>query len=46
MQVGNSIYLDYQATTPMDPRVKDVMEPFYGDVFANPHSTAHIIGQK
>jgi cysteine desulfurase len=46
MQVGNSIYLDYQATTPMDPRVKDVMEPFYGDVFANPHSTAHILGQK
>jgi len=46
MQVGNSIYLDYQATTPLDPRVKDAMEPFYVDAFANPHSTAHILGQQ
>ncbi len=46
MQVGNSIYLDYQATTPLDPRVKQAIEPYHGDAFANPHSTAHILGQQ
>lgn len=46
MQVGNSIYLDYQATTPVDPRVNEAMAPFYADSFANPHSTAHILGQQ
>jgi cysteine desulfurase len=46
MQVGNSIYLDYQATTPVDPFVKAAMDPFYMDAFANPHSTAHILGQQ
>lgn len=30
------IYLDHAATTPMDPKVKKVMAPFYADVFGNP----------
>jgi len=31
-----SIYLDHAATTPLNPRVKKVMEPFWVDDFANP----------
>lgn len=45
MQLGNSIYLDYQATTPVDPRVKEEMAA-YDDVFANPHSVGHFLGQQ
>lgn len=32
----NEIYLDYAATTPMDPRVKQAMEPYEGEYFGNP----------
>jgi cysteine desulfurase NifS/selenium donor protein len=34
-----SIYLDYNATTPIDPRVADVMRPFLEEFFGNPSST-------
>lgn len=30
------IYLDHAATTPLDPRVKEAMEPFFVDHFGNP----------
>src|SRR6476661_4255387 len=30
------IYLDYAATTPVDPRVLKVMQPFWSQDFANP----------
>jgi cysteine desulfurase len=33
-----AIYLDYAATTPVDPRVKKAMEPFWSDYFGNPSS--------
>ncbi len=46
MQSGQSIYLDYQASTPLDPRVYQAMVPYQTDVFANPHSVAHILGQQ
>lgn len=39
-----TIYLDYQATTPLDPLVLDKMTPFLGDSFGNPHSSDHIVG--
>ena len=38
------VYLDNQATTPMDPGVRDVMLPFLGEQFGNPHSSDHRFG--
>lgn len=38
------VYLDYQATTPMDPRVLDAMLPFFTEKFGNPHSRSHAYG--
>lgn len=46
MQIGTSIYLDYQATTPLDPRVRESMTDYHEDVFANPHSVQHALGQQ
>lgn len=40
----NPIYLDAQATTPMDPRVLDAMLPFSTDLYGNPHSRTHAYG--
>ncbi|PKP28173.1 MAG: IscS subfamily cysteine desulfurase [Bacteroidetes bacterium HGW-Bacteroidetes-19] len=34
-------YLDYNSTTPVDPRVLEAMLPFLKDKFANPSSTHH-----
>ncbi|MBB4642056.1 cysteine desulfurase family protein [Rhizorhapis suberifaciens] len=42
--MGQSIYLDYQATTPLAPEVLDAMLPWLRDQFANPHS-AHRLGR-
>ena len=44
MKLGNTIYLDHQATTPLDPRVFSVMTPYYIELFGNPHSADHFIG--
>ena len=38
------LYLDYQATTPTDPRVVDAMMPYWTDKFGNPHSRNHHYG--
>jgi len=35
------VYLDYQATTPTDPRVVAAMLPFFSESFGNPHSAQH-----
>jgi cysteine desulfurase len=39
------IYLDNQATTPLDPRVLAAMLPYFSEHFGNPHSTSHAYGQ-
>lgn len=41
---GRPLYLDMQATTPVDPRVLDAMLPFYLSRFGNPHSRTHLYG--
>ena len=38
------IYMDYQATTPLDPRVREAMEPYWIENFGNPHSEGHSFG--
>jgi len=38
------IYMDYAATTPVDPRVKDAMESYFTEKFGNP-SSIHQFGQ-
>ncbi|VDO97517.1 unnamed protein product [Soboliphyme baturini] len=38
------LYLDVQATTPMDPRVLDAMLPFSIHQYGNPHSRTHAYG--
>jgi len=40
-----NIYLDYAATTPVDPRVIDAMMPYFGANFGNP-SSIHRWGQQ
>ncbi len=40
------IYLDYQSTTPMDPRVIDSVVKAMKEDFGNPHSRTHAFGWK
>jgi len=40
-----SIYFDYNATTPLDPGVRDAMLPFLDEVWGNP-SSVHHVGRK
>jgi len=39
------IYLDYNATTPVDPRVLEAMLPYLADHYGNP-SSDHVLGQR
>mmetsp|Transcript_26369 Transcript_26369/g.44529 ORF Transcript_26369/g.44529 Transcript_26369/m.44529 type:complete len:488 (+) Transcript_26369:93-1556(+) len=41
---GRPAYLDFQATTPTDPRVVDAMLPFMLGKYGNPHSRTHSYG--
>lgn len=39
------VYLDYNATTPVDPEVREAMLPFLGEEFGNP-SSVHPLGRR
>ncbi|MCY3994469.1 MAG: cysteine desulfurase family protein [Caldilineaceae bacterium] len=39
-----TIYADYQSTTPVDPRVIEKMAPHWRASFGNPHSSDHVVG--
>ncbi|KAL5232842.1 hypothetical protein ACI65C_000252 [Semiaphis heraclei] len=41
---GKPLYLDAQATTPLDPRVLDAMMPYMTHSYGNPHSRTHMYG--
>jgi cysteine desulfurase len=40
------VYLDYQSTTPTDPRVLEAMLPYFTEKFGNPHATTHAYGRE
>ena len=40
----DGIYMDYQATTPADPRVVEAMQPYWSELYGNPHSADHAFG--
>lgn len=44
MRIGSTIYLDHQATTPVDSRVSAAMSPYFAESFGNPHSADHVLG--
>ena len=41
---SNMIYFDIAATTPIDPKVLEFMNPYLQDSFGNPASVNHILG--
>src|SRR5262249_6632800 len=40
------LYLDYNATTPLDPRVFEAMRPYFLEEFGNAGSRTHLYGQR
>jgi selenocysteine lyase/cysteine desulfurase len=39
-----TLFLDFQSTTPMDPRVLDAMLPYSTSFYGNAHSKSHAYG--
>jgi cysteine desulfurase len=46
MRIGDTIYFDHQATTPLDARIFSAMTQYFGESFGNPHSADHSLGWK
>ena len=44
MKNTKTIYLDHQATTPLDSQVFEAMRPYFCESFGNPHSSDHAAG--
>jgi len=44
MKICQTIYLDHQATTPLDGHVLAEMAPHHAESFGNPHSSDHCLG--
>ena len=44
MKIYGTVYLDHQATTPLDSEVLEAMMPYFGASFGNPHSVDHAVG--
>lgn len=45
IRTNSKVYLDYAATTPVDPRVLEVMLPYFSQFFGN-SSSVHTYGQQ
>jgi cysteine desulfurase len=41
----SDVYLDHAATTPVDEKVLEAMQPYFGEIFGNP-SSVHTFGQR
>ncbi|MFS4457789.1 cysteine desulfurase family protein [Bdellovibrio sp. HCB2-146] len=41
IKAAAAVYLDYNATTPLDPEVYRLMEPYFKEYFGNPSSASH-----
>ncbi len=43
--MSDFVYLDYNATTPVDPRVANAMQPYLSEHYGNP-SSSHALGRR
>src|SRR5215472_16570014 len=41
-KVMRTVYFDYNATTPLDPQVREAMLPYLGEIWGNPSSVHHV----